>query len=136
MVKNALVTEIISKEMIGAGKYLLEELDLKNSQIKSFFWFYFLEEKTWKLIVASSLVKKEGPRSFYKRINDINTKLEQTDKETVSLHNISVVILENEIVKLLALVIQTDNGISDIRFTGNTVNGTYIEDVYIYRSNV
>ena len=136
MVKNALVTGTLSKEMINAGKYLLEQLDSSTSEIKSFFWFFFPEEKTWKLIIASPIVKNEGPRSFYKRINDINRKAEEKDQETISLNNIIVVTPENEIVKLLSFLIKTNNNISGIRCTGNTINGVYIEDSYIYRSNI
>ncbi len=136
MVKNALVRETLSEEMINAGRYLLEQLDSVKSDIKSFFWFFFPEEKIWKLIIASPLVKKEGPRSFYKRIIDINRSLESDDKETISLNNILVVNTENEIVKLLGFFIDTGDTISGIRFTGNTINGVYIEDAFIYRSNV
>jgi len=136
MVKNTLVTETLSEEMINTGKYLLEQLDLTHSEVKSFFWFFFPEEKTWKLIIASSIVENKGPRNFYKRINDINKKAEKKDQKTISLNNIIVVTIENEIVKLLSFAIKTGDSISGIRFTGNTINGVYIEDTYIYRSNI
>ena len=132
MVENILVTEALSEKMINTGRYLLEQLDSTKSEIKSFFWFFFPEEKTWKLIIASPIVKKEGPRSFYKRINDINRKVEES-QETISLNNIIVVTPENEIVKLLGSFIETGDSISGIRFTRNTINGIYIEDSYIYR---
>jgi len=136
MVKNALVTEMLSEEMIKAGKELLKQLDSTKSEVKSCFWFFFPEEKTWKLIIASPLVREEGPRSFYKRIVDINRQIENSEKKTISLNNIVTVNTENEIVKLLGFSVKTDNNISNIRFTGNTVNGIYIEDAYIYRSSI
>lgn len=136
MVKTALVTSNLSEEMIKAGKYLIEQLDLTNSEIKSFFWLFFPEEKTWKLIIASPIVEKEGPRNFYKRIIDINREVERHQEETISLNNIIVTGLKNEIVKLLGFLIGTDDSISGIRCSGNTINGTYIEDAYIYRSNI
>lgn len=136
MVENALVTEILSKEMINAGRYLLEQLDSTHSEIKSFFWFYFPEEKTWKLIISSPIVKKKGPRNFYKIVNDINRKAKEKNQETISLNNIIVVTPENEIVKLLSFFIGTGDSISGVRCTGNTINGVYIEDAYIYRSNI
>ena len=136
MVKSTLVTETLSEEMINAGRYLIKELDTTKSEIKSFFWFFFPEEKTWKLIIASPIVKNEGPRNFYKRINDINRKAEEKDQKTISLNNITVITPDDEIVKLLNVAISTGNNISGIRFTGNTINGVYIEDAYIYRSNI
>ena len=136
MAENTLVTEILSERMIDAGRYLLEQLDSSHSEIKSFFWFYFPEEKTWKLIIASPIVKTKGPRNFYKIINDINRNAEEENQETISLNNIIVVTPENEIVKLLSFFISTGDSISGIRCTRNTINGVYIEDAYIYRSNI
>lgn len=133
MVKNTLVTSTLSTEMTEAGKYLLEQLDLKKSKIKSFFWLFFPEEKTWKLMVASPIVEDEGPRNFYKRIVDINREAKE---EIISPNNIIVANLNNKIVNLLGFLIGTDDGIHDIRCSGNTINGTYIEDAYIYRSNI
>jgi len=134
MVKNALVTEILSEEMINAGKYLLEQLDSTQSEVKSFFWLFFPEEKIWKLIVASPIVKHKGPRNFYKRIININQKIKNGNQETISLNNILAVSSDNETVKLLSFFIGAGDGISEIRFTGNTINGVYIEDAYIYRA--
>lgn len=136
MAKNVLVTFSLSKEMIDAGKHLIEKLDATNSEVKSVFWSFLSEENSWELCIASNLVEKEGPKKFYKRIMDINQKVENPNQETISINNIKVLNLHNTMVKLLALCVQTDNSISDIRFSRNTINGIYIEDVYIYRSNL
>lgn len=136
MAKNVLVTFSLSKEMIDAGKYLIERLDATNSEVKSVFWSFIAEENSWELCIASKLVENEGPKKFYKRIMDINQEFEPLNQETISINNIKVLNLNNSMVKLLAICVQTDNTISDIRFTRNTINGIYIEDVYIYRSNL
>jgi hypothetical protein len=45
----------------------------------------------------------------------------------------SLVKREDFIVTLLKKALKTDPGISRIRFTGNVINGTLIEDALIYR---
>lgn len=133
MAKDVLVTQVLSEQMIEAGAKLVERLDVVNSEVKSAFWLFSSEEKTWKLILASPLVDSEGPRDFYKKVFLVNqTAIEE---ETVSLNDIRVTNINYQIVQLLKIAIGTDDGISGIRFSRNTINGMFIEDSYIYRSN-
>lgn len=134
MAKDILVTESLTDSMMKAGAKLIERLDAKNSEVKSAFWLYLSEEKIWKLIVASPLVDKEGPRDYYKRIVDANT-LAPTEEEIVSLNDIGVTNTNHQIVQLLKIMIATGDSISGIRFSRNTINGVFIEDTYTYRSN-
>lgn len=134
MAKDILVTESLTDSMMKAGAKLIERLDAKKSEVKSAFWLYYNEEKIWKLIVASPLVDAEGPREYYKRIVNANA-LASSDEETVSLNDIGVTNTTNQIVQLLKMMVATGDGISGIRFSRNTINGVFIEDTYIYRSN-
>lgn len=133
MAKDILVTESLTDSMMKAGAKLIERLDSKRSEIKSAFWLYFSEEKTWKMIIASPLVDSEGPREYYKRVVSANS--EATDEEVISLNDVGVTNTSNQIVQLLNFAIKTNDGISGIRFSRNTINGTFIEDTYIYRSS-
>ncbi|NIV68021.1 hypothetical protein GWN43_04130 [Candidatus Bathyarchaeota archaeon] len=49
------------------------------------------------------------------------------------MRQISVISTEHDLVKLLRAAIHTGPGISGIRFTGNVINGVFIDDAYIYR---
>ena len=134
MAKDILVTESLSDSMMKTGAKLIERLDADNVEVKSAFWIYFSDDKTWKLIIASSLVDSEGPKGYYKKIDKAN-RLATDVEETISLNDIGVTNPTNKIVQLLKSAIGTGNGISGIRFSRNTVNGMFIEDTYIYRSN-
>lgn len=134
MAKDILVTERLSDSMMKAGSTLVERLDAEGAEIKSSFWLYFSEEKTWKLIIASPLVDTEGPRKYYKKIVAVND-LAGASEEVISLNDIGVTSTSNQIVQLLKFAICTGDGVSGIRFSKNTINGVYIDDAYIYRSN-
>ncbi len=134
MAKDILVTEVLSEQMTNSGAELIRRLDKLNSEIKSAFWLFFPEEKIWKLIIASPLVGKSGPREFYKRIMDSNNQANSDDR-VVSLNDVGVTNIDHPIVQLMKFAIGTgENDVSEIRFSRSTINGTFIEDSLIYRS--
>jgi hypothetical protein len=134
MAKNILVTESLSDSMIKAGAKLIERLDAKKSQVRSAFWLYIPEDNIWKLIIASPLVDSLGPRAYYKSVVEANDVAKE-EEEVVSLNDIGVTNTDNKIVQLLKTAIGTGDSISGIRFSRNTINGHFIENSYIYRSN-
>lgn len=134
MVKDILVAESLSDSMMTAGSRLIERLDAKCAQVSSAFWLYFSEDRAWKLIIASPLVDERGPRDYYRVVIGANS-LALPGEEVISLNDIEVRSVTNKIVQLLKYAIGTGNEISGIRFSRNTINGHFIEDAYIYRSN-
>ena len=135
MAKEILVTELLSDQMILAGAKLIEKLDDSSCQVKAAFWMFFPEEKIWKFILASPLVKKEGPRKYYKRIVDVDKEVGAEDN-IISLNDISVLDVDNQLVQLLKFAISTGDSISNTRFSKNTINGVFIDDTHIYRMNL
>lgn len=135
MAKEILVTELLSEQMILAGANLLKKLDESSCRVKAAFWMFLPEEKTWNFILASPLVKEEGPRKYYKRIVEANKEAE-TEENIISLNDISVSDIDNQLIQLLKIAISTGDSISNIRFSKNTINGVFIDDTHIYRMNV
>jgi hypothetical protein len=135
MAKDILVTEVLSEKMTKSGAQLIHRLDKLDSEVKSAFWLFYPDEKSWKLIVASPLVGKHGPREFYKRVVSSN-KDASKNENIVSLNDVGVANIDHPIVQLMKFAIGTgENDVSEIRFSRNTINGTFIEDSLIYRSS-
>lgn len=134
MAENILVTERLTDSMMKAGAKLVERLDSKNADVRSVFWLYSSEDKLWKLIVASPSVDSLGPRQYYKKIIEANDVAQELE-DVISLNDIAVTNIKNPIVLALKAAIGTGGGISGIRFSRNTINGIFMEDLYIYRSN-
>jgi hypothetical protein len=135
MGKELVVREVLSEQMIDAGVKLVERLDQSQSNVQAALWLFLPEEKTWEMIVISPLVKTDGPRSFYKRILEANKKAEESES-IISLNDIKVADTSNPLITVLRIAISTGSGITGIRFSKNTINGTFIEDSYIYRINI
>jgi hypothetical protein len=135
MAKEVVVREFLSEPMIEAGKRLIERLDESDSEVQAAFWMFFPDEKCWKLIIASESVEHDGPRQFYKRVVEANKKANESEL-VVSLHDVSVTDTSDTFVNLLRTAISAGDEISGIRFSRNAINGTFIEDSYIYRINI
>ena len=135
MAKEVVVRELLLEPMIEAGKRLIERLDESDSDVQAAFWMFFPDEKCWKLIIASESVEHDGPRQFYKRVVEANKKADESES-VVSLHDVGATDTSDTFVNLLKMAISTGDEISGIRFSRNTINGTFIEDSYIYRINI
>ena len=126
-----MVEQILTKEMIEAGESLLRLMDEKNMKPDAVLWFYFPDIQTYKLLIAMPKEKQLGPKKFYKKIQNIISEL--PDQNRISLDEITLAKPNAPIISLLKLAIRTGPGVSGIRFTNNVINGTVIEDAYIYR---
>ncbi|MBM4340215.1 MAG: hypothetical protein FJ110_11800 [Deltaproteobacteria bacterium] len=135
MGKELVVRDVLSEQMIDAGAKLVERLDESLSNVQAALWVFLPEEKTWEMIVISPLVKTDGPRSFYKRILEANKNADESES-IISLNDIKVADTSNPLINVLRIAISTGRGITGIRFSKNTINGTFIEDSYIYRINI
>jgi len=114
---------------IDAGRRLIEELDQSEFPVSAALWLFREEAINWRLILASSLVDAYGPRETYRRLQRILLKL----PDSIGLSEIQVVGPQDELIQLLRVALKTGPALSGIRFTGNTINGVYIDDAYIYR---
>jgi hypothetical protein len=123
-------TQLVDKD-IEDGKKLIEALDRSSFPVTGALWFYITDSDEWRLLLVSPLVAERGPKSTYALIQSVMAKLEPP--LGILLKRISVLSPKNELIQLLRMAIVTGPGISEIRFTGNTINNVFIEDALIYR---
>ena len=126
------MTQLFSKEMLLAGETLIKRLDETDAKVQAAFWILDAEEKTWKLTIISPLVESEGPRNYYRRIDNINESA-KPDEEVIALHDISVSDTHNRIVKAIKRSVLGNALLGNNRLGRNTLGGVYIEDMYLYR---
>ena len=116
----AMVATQLTPELITEGAKLVEALDLAGIAPDAALWMYFPDVSAWKLLLAEDKVGPEGPRGVYRTIH-------------LSLEDIALAKPDAPLIRLLGQAFTTGPGISGIRFTRNVINGTLIEDAYIYR---
>jgi hypothetical protein len=115
---------------VEAGKSLVSELDRAGFPVRSAFWLYSNDDESWRLVIASPLVRQFGPKEGYKRLRSL---LHRVQGMHLNLSEISLVKDNEPLVDLLRKAVHTE-GVSEIRFSGNSVNGVMIDDALIYRS--
>ncbi len=122
-------TALVNLDIEGARK-LIEALDKAGFPVGSAFWFYNPDSEEWRLFISSPEVDKKGPLRAYKTIQPV---LKQLPEVTFGIDNIAAVGTKAPLVSLMRSAIKTGPGTSGIRLTRNVINGTLIEDAYVYR---
>lgn len=132
MAKEIFITQWFSDAMLLAGENLIKKLDASGAQVVAAFWLLDGEDKAWELTIVSPLVESEGPRNYYKRINDINESC-LDDDNIISLHDIRVSNTHNRIVDAMKNSVLVGSKLGNNRMGRNYIDGIYIEDMYLYK---
>ena len=120
----------LTDEIKKAGAELIQRMDARGCPPDAAFWLYDQESEMWKLVIAEANTAGSGPgyRQIQKLLGQPGPGI-----EGVTLADISLVTPSFPLVLLLGRVVKTPAGISGIRFRNMVVNGTVIQDAYIYR---
>jgi hypothetical protein len=122
----------LRQDLIDAGAALIRMLDESGLRPDAAFWFYFPDAQAWKLVLAEVRVGTDGPKEVYRRIQRILGKSRE-QFSALSLDDVTLATPDAQLVNVLRMALRTSPNISGIRFSNNAINGTVIEDAYIYR---
>ena len=131
MVTELVVKESLSEQMITAGAELTRRLDEKGMAVTAALWLYDADTMDWRFLIATAGLRSEGVKETYKKVQSVVADM--PSEKSIALKDISVVDSDDFVVSILRVAVRTGTGISNIRFSRNMINGTYIEDAYIYR---
>ena len=131
MAKNILVGRCLSKDMIAAGKRLIQELDRKELPVCAAAWVYDEELARWRLVLSLSEENPISNLDAYQRIQSILLN-QGSDEPWLALDHVKVVspgsLLSRALKKVSGEII-TEPG---AMFSGRIKDGPYVEDAYIY----
>ena len=122
----------LTEEMIESGAVLIRKMEERSIQPDAVFWFYFPDIQAWKLVIAEVEVGRKGPKKVYRQIQKFLGKFPK-ELKGLSLDNVALAKPDAPMVALLRVAVRTGPDISGVRFKNNVINGTLIEDAYIYR---
>jgi hypothetical protein len=128
---DEVVANTLTEAMIEGGKRLLMELDAENVHADGAFWYYFDDQKFWKLMLALPGLEKHGPKAAYKKVQSAIERM--PGEHALSLEDVAILKPTSPLYGLLRVAIRTGPGISGVRFSENVVNGHLITDAFIYR---
>jgi hypothetical protein len=116
--------------VVTIGRRRVIDLPAKHFRVKAAFWLYWPESDEWRLVIATPLVDEQGPQATYR---DIRAVLAANLASNLSLQNISAVSPKDPLVKAFQNAMKIVSDREGTRLTRNTLNGTYVEDAYVYK---
>jgi len=130
MDKILLVGRSFTNEMMEAGSVFVREIERSSLHLHAALWIQQTPDDFWKFVLAFPEVRLEGPRYVYKKLRSISNRI-PPDEFKIGTEIISVVEEKDRFIQIFKAAIRVDGG--GVRFTRNSLNGTYIEDAYIYK---
>ena len=127
-----MVKRELTADMIEAGVRMLELLDRHRFRVRAALWLYFPESERWRFVVASPEVRTHGRRRAYLKIGTLAGKVPGGD-EIFGPGAVTALEDNDRLVVSLRRSNSAGPGLRGCRLTGAAVNGTLIEDAYIYR---
>ena len=127
MVREVLVRDQLSNEMILAGEKLLNLLEVSDQHILVAFWLFLPDEHLWRLYIASDLVRTAGARRAYQQVFEALKRFHQ-DEWVLSLHDITVIDGSNKVLQAFSHAINDGVQLNDQRFFRERVQQQFIED--------
>lgn len=120
-------TRTLVREDIKLGKELIKHLDDKGLDIKIAFWFLEEEIDRWYLYISTPSVESEGSREVYRSILEAM----QDIKTEIRINDIKVISYNSTMAETFKKTLKTGEGITDVRFQENFINGLFIKDALV-----
>ncbi|MDD5264615.1 MAG: hypothetical protein PHU43_07235, partial [Candidatus Bipolaricaulis sp.] len=127
-----MVAGMLTEDMVQRGAALIRRLDSQGYSPDAALWLYFSDLEEWKLVLAQAKLSRRGPRAGYEIVQRALSS-ETPDPGQLPLNLVAITKPDAPLITLLSSAIHTDRSIGGIRFTSSVINGTVIEDAYIYR---
>jgi hypothetical protein len=132
MAEETLVKENLTEEMVRGGAALTQNLDALGWPVAAAFWYFETEANEWTLMIASPRVTIDGPLGAYEAVQQALTGLE---KHFTSLEYIRLLAPEHALVQTMTIAAQTGSRTGGLRVSRTAIDGSYVEDAYVYRVN-
>ncbi|HYM13042.1 MAG TPA: hypothetical protein VEU62_20045 [Bryobacterales bacterium] len=103
-----MVKKILVNELVEDGAELLGELDRQGFRVEAMFWVDIPEQDYWRLVIASPLVRAEGPVAAYRRLGQV---LRSMNLPGLALEDISLLEPDSEQFRTLRAVAENSSGL-------------------------
>jgi hypothetical protein len=128
-----LASEFLVRSEIDAGLNLIRALDVANFGVQAALWLYDGDLDSWKLVIAYRGGKDLIEKKYLEAATAAaNWRSKNPDLPLLDLGRVRIVSADDRLIIGLRPVIHVD-GLGEVRFSHNLVNGIYVEDALIHR---
>ncbi|HUP70308.1 MAG TPA: hypothetical protein VM142_10900 [Acidimicrobiales bacterium] len=123
-----MVDAALVERQIADGRDLLCSLDERGFSVFAALWLYQADAGHWLLIVGTTVVDEIGRHAAYEQLQQI---MDDTGSG-LALREVTLAGGNDPLLQALATAIHVE-GLSEIRFSNNMINGVLLPDALIYR---
>ncbi|MCZ6677855.1 MAG: hypothetical protein O7E52_11460 [Candidatus Poribacteria bacterium] len=132
VVREVVLKEPLTQEMIDAGANVLQHLDEVNLDVQAALWVYLWESNRWWLVFALPGVQEKGRRKSYQKIHAVHSQI-PADQPNVHWSDISVVEADDRFIFMLRQRTPAVSLMSRIYISQGKIHHRDITEAYIYR---
>jgi hypothetical protein len=122
-------TALVSTD-VEMGSELLKVLDEAAFPVTAAAWIYFPDDDEWRLVIRTPKVEKDLQGALRELAAVLDAKGDLRTR--LDLSRVKLVPPKDKVLAAMASMVRVD-GISNIRFSRNVINGMLIDDALIYR---
>jgi hypothetical protein len=128
-----MAADTLVRSEVDAGLNLIRALDDGGFGVGAALWLYLGDADTWKLIIAYRGGKDLIGRKYLDAATAVASWREKHPSDPIlDLGRVRIVPADDKLIMGLRPVIHVD-GLGEVRFSHNLVNGIYVEDALIHR---
>jgi len=123
----------VVKSDIDAGLNLIRALDETGFGASAALWWYYGDLEDWKLVIAYRGEKKDLEKKYLEAARaSARWRSEHPDEPILDLNRVWITSADDQLIKGLKPALSLE-GLGEVRFTSNMINGIYVEDAIIHR---
>jgi hypothetical protein len=128
-----MATGTLVRSDIDAGLGLIRALDAGSFGVSAALWLYNSDLDNWRMVIAYRGPKKDLEKKYLEAATiSADWRNAYPDDPILDLSKVKITSADDRLIAGLRPAIRVD-GLGEVRFSHNTVNGIYVEDALIHR---
>lgn len=118
---------------IEAGLNLVRALDEARFGVRAALWLYLSDMEKWRMVIAYEGKKKDLEKKIFEAARiSANWRNSNPERPILDLGRVRITPADDPLIEGLHRVMHVD-GLGQVRFSNNLINGIYVEDALIHR---
>lgn len=118
---------------IDAGINLIRALDEKKFGVAAALWLYNGDVENWRMVIAYRGPRKDLEKKYLDAATiAANWRKARPDAPILDLSKVKITSADDRLIAGLGTAMRVD-GLGEVRFSHNTIDGIYVEDALIHR---
>jgi hypothetical protein len=118
---------------VDAGINLIHALDEKKFGLAAALWLYNADVQNWRMVIAYRGSRKDLEKKYLEAATiAADWRKEHPEEPILDLSKVKITSTDDRLISGLGIALRVD-GLSEVRFSHNTINGIYVEDALIHR---